>query len=388
MAALVVLGVLVGAASGAFAQPEPPTTTTAATTTTTTRPPPPPPPPTTPPTTAPPTTQETAPPATEESPPPAGSDSDVEPVVDEEEPVEEEAAAEASDARGITFTTVNNLLVPGDGTEGAQATTTTTAPQPNEGSSADDENRLIWMIIAGLAAVAVIVAVLTWRYWLLTRPGLVLEGEDADDDVRRGGTGLGYGDAPSGHRSPPGGRGGNDAFWDEPRDPRRAFVGPPDAGGVPTPPPGSGAPLPGRQDPGAGRGGARRRRGPGGPGGPGGPAGQGGPAEQGGRRGPPSSRSAWPGAPGQGDPKRRRRNPDAGPPQGPGGPQAAGERRSQPGQPGAGSGGWVKDVGPAGAHRVVGHASGGGRTQPPARPQPLAGRSMRDTDIWAPDRRR
>jgi hypothetical protein len=396
MAALVVLGVLLLAASGAFAQPEPPTTTTAATTTTTTtRPPPPGPPPTTPPTTAPPTTQETAPPATEESPPPA--DSDVEPVVDEEEPVEEEAAAEAYDARGITFTTVNNLLVPGDGTEGAQATTTTTAPQPDEGSSADDENRLIWMIIAGLAAVAVIVAVLTWRYWLLTRPGLVLEGEEADDDVRRAGTGAGYGDVPSGQRSPPGGRGGNDdAFWDEPRDPRRAFVGPPDAGGVPTPPPGSGAPLPGRQDPGAGRGGARRRPGPGAPGGPGGPARQGGPVEQGGRRGPPSSRSAWPGAPGQGDPKRRRRNPGAGPPQGPGGPQAAGERRrrsqpsqpSQPGQPGAGSAAWVNDVGPAGAHRVVGQASGGGRTQPPARPQPLAGRSMRDTDVWAPDRRR
>jgi hypothetical protein len=394
MGALVALGVLVGAASGAFAQnqPQPTTPTTSPTTTPTTAPPPPPPPP--PPTTAPPTTQETAPPATEEPPPPQDDDSGVEPVVDEEQPVEEEAevAADASDAQGITFTTVNDLLVPGDGTEGAQATTTTTAPQPDEGSSADDENRLIWMIIAGLAAVAVIVAVLTWRYWLLTRPGLVLEGEDADD-VRRGGTGLGYGDARSGQRSPPGGRGGNDAFWDEPRDPRRAFVGPPDPGGAPSPPPAPGAPHPGRQDAGAGTGGTRRRRagpgGPGGPRGPGGPAGQGGgPAGQGGRGGPPSNRSAWPpGSPGQEDPKRRRRNPGAGPPQGRGGPQAAGERRRR-GQPGAGSSGWVNDVGPGGARRVVGHASGGGRVQPPARPQPIAGRSMRDTDIWAPDRRR
>jgi hypothetical protein len=243
------------------------------------------------------------------------------------------------------------------------------------------------MIIAGLAAVAVIVAVLTWRYWLLTRPGLVLEGEDADD-VRRGGSGLGYGDAPSGQRSPPGGRGGNDAFWDEPRDPRRAFVGPPDAGGAPTAPPASGAPLPGRQDAGAGPGGARRRQaGPGGPGGPGGSGPQGGPAGQGGRGGPPSGRSARPpGTPGQGEPKRRRRNPGAGPPQGPGGPQAAGERRRRS-QPGAGSAGWVDDVGPSGARRVVGHTTGG-RIQPPARSQPLAGRSMRDTDIWAPDRRR
>ncbi len=381
MAALVVLGVLVGGASAAFGkQPEPTTTTAPPATTTTTRPTTT--APTAPPPTASPTTQGTAPPATAESPPPPDDDGDVEPVVDEEEPVEEEAAAEASDAQGITFTTVNNLLVPGDGTEGAQATTTTTAPQPDEGSSADDENRLIWMIIAGLAAVGVIVAVLTWRYWLLTRPGLVLEGEDADD-VRRGGSGLGYGGAPSGQRSPPVGGGGNDAFWDEPRDPRRAFVGPPDAGGATSPLPTSGAPRPGRQDAGAGPEAARRRRG-----GPGGSGGQGGPGGQGGRGGPPSSRPAQPpGSSGQGEPKRRRRNPGAGPPQGPGAPQAAGERRRRT-QPGTGSGGWVNDVGPGGARRVVGHASGGGRMQPQARPQPLAGRSMRDTDIWAPDPRR
>ncbi|HEX2563929.1 MAG TPA: hypothetical protein VHK25_08440, partial [Acidimicrobiales bacterium] len=170
VAALVGLGVLVGGAAGAFAQNQPQPTTTAPPATTTTATTAPRPTTTRPPTTAPPTTQETAPPATAEAPASADDDSDVEPVVDEEQPVEEEAAADAYDAQGITFTTVANLLVPGDGTDGAQATTTTTAPQPDEGSSADDENRLIWMIIAGLAAVAVLVAVLTWRYWLLTRP--------------------------------------------------------------------------------------------------------------------------------------------------------------------------------------------------------------------------
>jgi hypothetical protein len=385
VAALVGLGVLVGSASGAFAQNQPQPTTTAPPATTTTATTAPRPTTTRPPTTAPPTTQETAPPTAAEPPPPPDNDSDVEPVVDEELPVQEEAAAEAYDAQGITFTTVANLLVPGDGTEGAQATTTTTAPQPDEGSSADDENRLIWMIIAGLAAVAVLVAVLTWRYWLLTRPGLVLEGEEAED-VRRGGAGLGYGGAaPPGRQSPPGGLGGNDAFWDEPRDPRRGFVGPPDAGGAPSGPPASGAPIPGRQGSGAGSEGVRRRRG--GPGGPGGQGGQGGPGGQPGRGGPPSGRSAWPaGSPSEGDPKRRRRNPGAGPPPGPSGPQAAGERRR--GQPGVGSAGRANDMGPSGARRAVGHVSGGGRTQPPARPQPLAGRSMRDTDIWAPDRRR
>jgi hypothetical protein len=234
------------------------------------------------------------------------------------------------------------------------------------------------------------VAVLTWRYWLLTRPGLVLEGEDTDD-VRRGG-GLGYGGpSPPGRPSPPRGGGANDAFRDEPRDPRRAFVGPPDAGGAPSRPPSSGAPPPGRQDAGQGMEGARRRRGgpggPGGPGVPGSPGRQGGPGGQGGRRRPPSSRSQGSlGFPGDGEPNPRRRNPGSGPP-GPGGPQAAGQRRRRS-QPNAGSVGRINDIGPGGARRIVGRASAGGVVQPSARPQPLAGRSMRDTDIWAPDRRR
>ncbi|HEY6699084.1 MAG TPA: hypothetical protein VIZ67_12710 [Acidimicrobiales bacterium] len=310
----------------------------------------------------------------------------------EEEPGREAAAAdaEAYAAQGITFTTVANLLVPGDGTDGAQATTTTTAPPADEGSSADDENRLIWMIIAGLAGVAVLVAVLTWRYWLLTRPGLVLDGDDAD--ARRGG-GSGYdGGAPPGRGPSGGGRGGPDAFWDEPRDPRRAFVGPPEAGGAPGGPPASGAPIPGRQGPGAGPEGARRRRGGPGPGGQGGGPGA-----------PPPGRSGRPpGSPGEGEPKRRRRDPGAEPPQGRAGPPAAGGLRRQPGEPdprdgdawlrrGQAQGGGARTpntVGPKPARRAMGRPSGGG-AQPSRRPQPLAGgRSMRDTDLWAPDRRR
>ena len=393
MAVLVGLGVLVGGASAAFAQEPPTTTTTQATTTTR-------PAPTTttsPPTTAPPTTQETAPPDTSEPPPPADNDSE-EPVVDEEEPADEAAAAGAFEARGITFTTVANLLVPGDGTEGAQATTTTTAPSPGEGSSADDENRLIWMIIAGLAGVAVLVAVLTWRYWLLTRPGLVLEGDEAGEagEVRRGG-GPGHGGAaPPGRVGPSGGQGGPDAVWDEPRDPRRTFVGPPDAGGAPGGQPVSGAPIPGRQGAGAGPEGARRRRGgPGAPGAPGAP----------GRRGapPPGGSGRPPGPPGEGEAKRRRRDPGAGPTQGQGGPPpTGGRRRSQPGerdprggdswfrraQSAAGSARRANDLGSNAARRSIGRRPGDARAQPPARSQPLAGgRSMRDTDIWAPDRR-
>ena len=73
---------------------------------------------------------------------------------------------------------------PGNGLEGAQATTTTTAA-PSGGSSADDESRMIWMIIAALAGVGLLVALLTWRYWLLTRPGLDLDDEDDGLGARR-----------------------------------------------------------------------------------------------------------------------------------------------------------------------------------------------------------
>jgi hypothetical protein len=389
LAALLGLGLLVGGASAAFGQPQPgpgqTTTTTSPTTTTTTRPRPT--TTTTPPTTAPPTTQGTAPPATAEPPPPADNDADVEPVVTEEEPAQEVAAAEASDSQGITFTTVANLLVPGDGTEGAQATTTTTAPTPDEGSSADDENRLIWMIIAGLAGVAVLVAVLTWRYWLLTRPGLVLEGDEADA-AGRGDRGLGYGAAPTaGRPGTPGGRGGPDPVWDEPRDPRRAFVGPPEGGapGAPPGPSGPSAPIPGRQGSDPGAGGARRRRGgpggPAGPGAPGGPGSPGGPGAQGGRRTtatpPPGRGGRPPGSSGGQGP--RRRDPGTGGTPGAAGPPTA--RRGPASQP------W--DLGSGQAHRATGRPPAGVRAQSPARAQPLAGgRAMRDTDIWAPDRRR
>jgi hypothetical protein len=389
-AALLGLGLLVGGASAAFGE-QPTTTTTAPTTTTTTRPRP-----TTtasPPTTAPPTTQDTAPPETAEPSPAPDNDADVEPVVTEEEPAQEVAAPEATEGQGLTFTTVHNLLVPGDGTEGAQATTTTTAPPPDEGSSADDENRLIWMIIAALAGVAVLVAVLTWRYWLLTRPGLVLEGDEADDAGRGGGS-LGYGAAPpAGRPGGPGGRRGPNPAWDEPRDPRRAFVGPPE-GVDPGTPPGPSGPIPGRQgaDPGpagaprrrvgpGGPGGARGPSSPGGPGGPAAPGGPGSPGVQGGRRTtstPPPGRAGGPpgSAGGQGP---RRRDPGGGATPGASGPPTA--RRSPVGQPG--------DLRPGAVRRTMGRPPTGVRVQPPARPQPLAGgRAIRDTDIWAPDPRR
>jgi hypothetical protein len=76
-----------------------------------------------------------------------------------------------------TTTTValpaSNVLVPGDGTEGAQSTTTTlgTATRVDDGGPSD--GTLIALVIAGLVLVAVAVAILTWRYWAATRPEVV-----------------------------------------------------------------------------------------------------------------------------------------------------------------------------------------------------------------------
>ena len=236
------------------------TTTTAPSTTTTTRPP----------TTAPPPS--TAPETTAPPPPVEEEEEEPPPVVDEpvEDEVEEAEVVEvaAEPVGELTFTTVHNLLVPGNGIdENAQATTTTTAQLASGG--ADDESRTIWMIIVALAVVGVLVAVLTWRYWLLTRPNLDLDDEDGDDEPDQGEPPRGrrrsagpadpyrdpVGPPTAAARSGPGEdaprrrRGGGrerDPFWDEPPDPEVhdatvAFGAPPGPGA------GGGAPDPGRR---------------------------------------------------------------------------------------------------------------------------------------------
>ncbi|MDD9369869.1 MAG: hypothetical protein PV358_07145, partial [Acidimicrobiales bacterium] len=176
-ACVTVLGTLVLPAVAGAQPGDPDPEPTSSTTSTSAAPPPA--PTTTPTTVAPPTTPPPVvtvpPPVEEETPAPTRPDPDEDETEDEDED-EEEAAVEVVEAETATFVTVANLLVPGNGLDGAQATTTTTAP-PASAGSADDESRMIWMIIAALAGVGLLVALLTWRYWLLTRPGL-----DLDDD--------------------------------------------------------------------------------------------------------------------------------------------------------------------------------------------------------------
>jgi hypothetical protein len=72
----------------------------------------------------------------------------------------------------ITITTLHDVLIPGDGTAGAESTTTTTAPAVTGSSGVSDET-LIMAIVIALGIVAVVVGVLTFRYWSATRPRVV-----------------------------------------------------------------------------------------------------------------------------------------------------------------------------------------------------------------------
>lgn len=71
----------------------------------------------------------------------------------------------------VTVTTLTDVLIPGDGTEGAESTTTTSPRLASADGGLSDE-QLIFVIVAGLTLVAVVAGVLTWRYWDATRPSV------------------------------------------------------------------------------------------------------------------------------------------------------------------------------------------------------------------------
>ncbi|MGE3621466.1 MAG: hypothetical protein AB7L84_13480 [Acidimicrobiia bacterium] len=82
---------------------------------------------------------------------------------------------QAQDGDGTTTVAPpsTGLLVPGDGT-GGTTTSTTIVTEPVEPDPADDDGvsdeTLVRLVIAGLVVVALLVGVLTWRYWVATRP--------------------------------------------------------------------------------------------------------------------------------------------------------------------------------------------------------------------------
>lgn len=66
-----------------------------------------------------------------------------------------------------------NVLVLGDGTEGAESTTTTTQKPTTISNDGTSDGALLALIVGGLLVLAVAVSILTWRYWAATRPPLV-----------------------------------------------------------------------------------------------------------------------------------------------------------------------------------------------------------------------
>lgn len=105
------------------------------------------------------------------------------------EDVAEDAGTVADDEPAETTSTARDLLVSGDGSDGAQATTTSSTTVVEVAADEDgalDEQAQIWLIVAGLVLVALLIGVWTWRYWVRTRPAPVDDGPDDTTVFRQG----------------------------------------------------------------------------------------------------------------------------------------------------------------------------------------------------------
>ena len=92
---------------------------------------------------------------------------------DDEDDADDVDADEVSTTTEATSTTIRNLLVAGDGTEGAESTTTTSTTVvgvENASSDGVSESTIIWLIVGGLVVIAGLIALWTWRFWRATRP--------------------------------------------------------------------------------------------------------------------------------------------------------------------------------------------------------------------------
>ena len=83
-----------------------------------------------------------------------------------------EERVETTTTTTLDVTTSVDVLVPGDGTEGAESTTTTTQTPTTISNDGTSDETLLTLIVGGLVLLAVAVSILTWRYWAATRPPL------------------------------------------------------------------------------------------------------------------------------------------------------------------------------------------------------------------------
>lgn len=79
-----------------------------------------------------------------------------------------ERGQDTTTSTSLDVSTSVDLLVPGDGSQGAESTTTET-PQTVKDDGASD-GTLIATVVVALVVVALAVSLLTWRYWSATRP--------------------------------------------------------------------------------------------------------------------------------------------------------------------------------------------------------------------------
>ena len=77
--------------------------------------------------------------------------------------------ATSTTQRSVTVSTTRDLLVPGDGTKGAE-TTTTTIEKVAVGKQGLSDDQLIVIVVLGLVVMSATTGLLTWRYWSATRP--------------------------------------------------------------------------------------------------------------------------------------------------------------------------------------------------------------------------
>ncbi len=86
--------------------------------------------------------------------------------------ITQEEVVQTTTSTSLDVSTSQNVLVPGDGTEGAESTTTTTEVPTTVSNDDTSDGALLALIVGGLVLLAVVVGILTWRYWVATRPPL------------------------------------------------------------------------------------------------------------------------------------------------------------------------------------------------------------------------
>jgi hypothetical protein len=101
----------------------------------------------------------------------------------QEDPPVDPATATDGDGPG------GGVLVEGDGSgqELPEATDLEPTDESDDGDGPSD-GTLITVIIAGLFTVALLVSVLTWRYWVATRPPLLTVDDESETEPERAAT--------------------------------------------------------------------------------------------------------------------------------------------------------------------------------------------------------